>query len=215
VFGINSELPYQERLGQIKRNRVALWNVLEICDRAESQDSKISQEAPDDFHELFGDHANLRYVFFNGKRRPNFSRSMSTSNCFMLRVLSSHPRAANAKSLDEKMVSWAIIKDFTAYFQCGSEMVVPIIYGHPAEEDFMAAQNEGFRLDGCIVAPIRQIWPATTAATSGGRLGSTNFMNDLTSYTGATAAVVKGKESAVPGMDGAAIANLWLSVYVS
>jgi hypoxanthine-DNA glycosylase len=74
LFNAGADLPYCMRLGALKKNRIALWDVLESCYRPGSLDSAIdgSTAAINDFERLFETHRKITHVFFNGRKAAEF-----------------------------------------------------------------------------------------------------------------------------------------------
>ena len=48
LFAFDPELPYEERLAALRRNRVALWDTLKYCRREGSLDTGIREPVPND-----------------------------------------------------------------------------------------------------------------------------------------------------------------------
>jgi len=66
----NSDLDYEERKALLLHNRVALWDVLNTCQRRGSLDSSIKNQTivANDFNTFFNDHPLIKAVYFNGTR---------------------------------------------------------------------------------------------------------------------------------------------------
>lgn len=54
------------RIALLTRHDIALWDVLQSCEREGSLDSAIRQPTPNDFGELFRRCPNIRRILFNG-----------------------------------------------------------------------------------------------------------------------------------------------------
>lgn len=70
VLAIPKKLPYEERLLELRKKRIALWDVLASCVRPGSLDSDIRESTvvPNDFVSFFAEHPLVRTVFFNGTK---------------------------------------------------------------------------------------------------------------------------------------------------
>jgi len=70
LVGAHAQLPYAERLAQLNRHRIALWDVMHQCFRPGSLDSAIDEDSivANDFAGFFATHAQIRHVFFNGQK---------------------------------------------------------------------------------------------------------------------------------------------------
>lgn len=67
IFGAEFTTDYRERISLLKRNGIALWDVLQYCEREGSLDSNIRNEAPNDFEGFYKTHLQIRHVFFSSK----------------------------------------------------------------------------------------------------------------------------------------------------
>ena len=70
LLGDKSDLDYAERKALLLHNNIALWDVLNTCQRKGSLDSSINNETivVNDFNKFFTEHLLIRAVFFNGAR---------------------------------------------------------------------------------------------------------------------------------------------------
>ncbi len=68
LFNFDSALPYEARIGAIKKSNVAVWDVLLTCIRPGSLDSAIQtgSRIPNDFAVFFNQHPFIRLIAFNG-----------------------------------------------------------------------------------------------------------------------------------------------------
>ena len=118
LIGAGPEAPYAERLRILKQHRIALWDVLEYCERSGSLDARIvrSTERPNDFAGFLRRHRQIRDIFFNGKK---------AAEVFRTRVMPSLPKPvrpvlhelpstspANARwRLPELRRAWRVVVD--------------------------------------------------------------------------------------------------------
>lgn len=58
---------YEEKIKFLKEKGIALWDVLESCEREGAKDSKIKNGKPNDFRSRLDCYPNLRPILFNGK----------------------------------------------------------------------------------------------------------------------------------------------------
>jgi hypoxanthine-DNA glycosylase len=70
IYAVEPSLPYPERLEQLKRAGVALWDVLKECERKGSLDAAIvpASESPNDFAWLLSTYLSIRRICFNGAK---------------------------------------------------------------------------------------------------------------------------------------------------
>lgn len=63
-----TDLDYEQRKSLLLENRIALWDVLNTCQRKGSLDSSIRNETTivNDFNTFFKDYSGIEAVYFNG-----------------------------------------------------------------------------------------------------------------------------------------------------
>lgn len=116
LFGAPVSREYEERICFLKGKKIALWDVIENCQREGSLDSNIRAEKVNDFPSLFNTYPNLSTVLFNGgkayetyKRWVGFGEMNRLS---FIKLSSSSP--ANTKKFEEKLKEWSIIRQLLA-----------------------------------------------------------------------------------------------------
>ena len=70
IFGGSVDQEYNKRKALLLRNKIALWDVLNSCQRKGSLDSSIKNESTiiNDFNTFFTEHPLIKAVYFNGTR---------------------------------------------------------------------------------------------------------------------------------------------------
>lgn len=68
IYHVPFPATYQEREALVLQQQLALWDVLQHCERPGSLDQAIRNAVPNDFHHLFKKHRNLRAIVFNGRK---------------------------------------------------------------------------------------------------------------------------------------------------
>lgn len=66
LFKEKLPVEYSDKLALLRKNRVALWDVLGYCEREGSLDSDIRNEQPNDILNLLQNYPQLEAVFCNG-----------------------------------------------------------------------------------------------------------------------------------------------------
>jgi len=105
---------YANKLDLLRRNRLALWDVLASCDRPGSLDSSIvvSSEQPNDFPSLLKQLPALRGIVFNGKKAEASFRKhvrLDASECgtrLQTICLPSTSPANAAQAKEMKLFEW-------------------------------------------------------------------------------------------------------------
>jgi hypoxanthine-DNA glycosylase len=57
---------YEKRMNVLKKNHIALWDVIDSCERKGSLDSEIKNEEANQIEELLENHPNIKAIFCNG-----------------------------------------------------------------------------------------------------------------------------------------------------
>ena len=110
LFNTPFSVDYQHRKSLLLENRIALWDVLEVCVRPGSLDSAIVQEMPNDFNSFLKAHPNIRHIFFNGqKAAAYFKRYIKLEHDHHLTTLPSTSPAHAGKSFEAKLKEWSVI----------------------------------------------------------------------------------------------------------
>ncbi len=119
LLHFSADAAYAERVAQLKKNRIALWDVLRECERAGSLDSSIvgSSIKTNDFSRLLTLHPGIQLIVFNGataerefKKRvlPDLERQHQLIQ--MIRLPSTSPAMATL-SREQKMAQWSVIAE--------------------------------------------------------------------------------------------------------
>jgi len=70
IFEFDHTIDYKLRTSQLLKNKIALWDVLQSCERKGSLDSAIKSNSivPNDFKKFFNKYNSIKYIFFNGTK---------------------------------------------------------------------------------------------------------------------------------------------------
>ena len=118
LFGIDRNLPYEERKRLLITAGVALWDVCEAAHRPGSLDTAIEMDSmqANDFEGFIKSHPQLRLICFNGAkaadlfRRKVMSKLPGTVQMPQLQTLPSTSPANAAVRYEEKLAQWTVIK---------------------------------------------------------------------------------------------------------
>lgn len=117
LCSFNAELAYSDRLTALLQHKIALWDVLQHCERQGSLDSAIRNETPNDFPRFFEQHPQLRLIAFNGRKaEQSFQRLVlpilpSDFSCELVCLPSTSPANA-AQSAASRAQQWQSIINF-------------------------------------------------------------------------------------------------------
>lgn len=104
---------YQTKKNLLLKNHIALWDVLQACEREGSLDSAILKEVPNDFKDFLKSHPQITRIFFNGQQAAKFFKKYVTidSRYTLVNLPSTSP--ANARiSFEGKLAAWRQIVQF-------------------------------------------------------------------------------------------------------
>jgi hypoxanthine-DNA glycosylase len=101
---------YEDRLRFLLGRGIGLWDVLANCERTGSLDSRISQEAPNDFTFHIQAHPSIKTIVFNGGKAEQLFRKHVGFRFPGIRYLSmpstSPTPGKNVKTYEEKVAVW-------------------------------------------------------------------------------------------------------------
>ncbi|NVN96682.1 DNA-deoxyinosine glycosylase [Candidatus Nomurabacteria bacterium] len=95
---------YAEKVNLLQKHKIALWDVLQYCERKGSSDNAITGEVPNDFADFFSKHKNIKAILFNGHNAADyFNRYIGSPNGISCQVLPSTSPANTWSAKEEKM----------------------------------------------------------------------------------------------------------------
>ncbi|MDI6705848.1 MAG: DNA-deoxyinosine glycosylase [Bacillota bacterium] len=117
IFGLKPDVSYDKRINFVLSKGIALWDVIERCERKGSLDSNIRNEKPNNIKELLKAYQNIRLVVFNGIKayktyRKNIGFGQADGIIYKRLPSTSPVPGKNIKSLTEKVKDWKIISEF-------------------------------------------------------------------------------------------------------
>ena len=102
---------YESRKSILLKNNIALWDVLQFCDRIGSLDSAIKNEISNDFNIFLEEHPNIKTIVFNGQKAAAlFKKYVVLSKSYELITLPSTSPANAGKTFDSKLNEWKKIR---------------------------------------------------------------------------------------------------------
>jgi len=98
---------YIQRKKLLNDYYIAVWDVLEYCEREGSLDSRIKNEVPNDFEAFYKKHPQVRHVFFSSKNAAAYYDKYVGRKSGVLYDTLPSPSGANATmSFAEKLEIW-------------------------------------------------------------------------------------------------------------
>ncbi len=110
---------YEEKKAFLLRHHVALWDVLEACEREGSGDAEIRNAVPHDFPWLLEQYPSIRTIYFNGGYAEKFFKQYVRKNVDVtqleFRRLPSTSPANATVSFDKKLSQWKVITEHICF----------------------------------------------------------------------------------------------------
>ncbi|MBE5320942.1 DNA-deoxyinosine glycosylase [Pedobacter sp. MR2016-19] len=93
-------------------NQIALWDVIQYCEREGSADSNIIEEKPNDFAGFFLNYPNIKTIYFASKAaKTYYLKHVRREFDLMIYGVLPSPSSANTwKTFHEKVKEWKIIR---------------------------------------------------------------------------------------------------------
>jgi len=115
LFKADPELDYHTRARVLTSNKIAVWDVVQACQRSGSLDSAIMADGMtvNDFNRFFEQHPHVKQVYFNGQKAADLFKKVVLPNLkgeFEYLTLPSTSPAHAARSYAAKLEAWAVIK---------------------------------------------------------------------------------------------------------
>lgn len=112
LFEENFTADYQKRTEIIRKNNIALWDVIDSCEREGSLDTKIRNEEHNDIMKILREHPTIKAVFCNGQKSfKNLKKILGKESEIPIFVLPS-TSPLHTVSFDKKLAEWEILKTF-------------------------------------------------------------------------------------------------------
>lgn len=110
IFKEDFSNDYATKKALLQKNKIALWDVLQFCDRVGSLDSAIKNEIANDFETFLKEHSNIKTILFNGQKAAAFFKKyVQLKNSYQLITLPSTSPANASKTYQSKLEEWQII----------------------------------------------------------------------------------------------------------
>ncbi|MFS4473716.1 DNA-deoxyinosine glycosylase [Chryseobacterium sp. T20] len=103
---------YTQRMEIIRKHHIALWDVIDSCERKGSLDSEIRNEEANQIAELLEKHPNVKAVFCNGgKSYKNLQKLLGKDYKLPIFLLPS-TSPLHTVSFEKKLEEWRVILGF-------------------------------------------------------------------------------------------------------
>lgn len=103
---------YVQRINVLKKHHIALWDVIDSCERKGSLDSEIKNEEANQIPELLQEYPNIQAIFCNGgKSYKNLQKMLGKSPLIPFYLLPS-TSPLHTISFERKLEEWKKILEF-------------------------------------------------------------------------------------------------------
>lgn len=109
LFSIPAMLSYAERIRQLKKRHIALWDVVSSCTRTGSSDAKIRDPVFNDIPGLLKKHPTIRIIACNGTTARKYFDQMKCNPVASVHTLHSTSPANATVSIREKIERWRVV----------------------------------------------------------------------------------------------------------
>lgn len=108
---------YEGRLHLVRQHGIGLWDVIQSCERLGSLDSKIKNEIPNDFEQLFARFPYIEAVFFNGTKAYDVFQKKIGFELLAEREYYKMPSTSpvpgrNIKTFEQKVEIWRMLEKY-------------------------------------------------------------------------------------------------------
>lgn len=103
---------YDERLNVLKKHHIALWDVIDSCERKGSLDSEIKNEEANQIEELLEDYPNITAIFCNGGKSYKNLQKLLGKNIKIPIYLLPSTSPLHTISFERKLEEWKKILDY-------------------------------------------------------------------------------------------------------
>ena len=112
IFNEEFTTNYQQRIEILEKHHIALWDVIDTCERKGSLDSEIRNEEANKIEELLQNFPNIKAIFCNGQKSyKNLQKILGKDFYLPIFVLPSTSPAYAGLKYEEKLLSWQEIQN--------------------------------------------------------------------------------------------------------
>lgn len=110
LFNEEFSADYEVKKALLLKNKIALWDVLQFCDRVGSLDSAIKNEIVNDFDTFLKKHPHIKTIAFNGQKAATFfHKYVRLNQAYQYITLPSTSPANASQPFDLKLKKWSVI----------------------------------------------------------------------------------------------------------
>lgn len=114
IFNEEFATDYSERIKILEKHHIALWDVIDTCERKGSLDSEIRNEEANRIGELLQNYPSIKSIFCNGQKSYKNLQKILPKDFYLpiIALPSTSPAHASLK-YEEKLKKWKLINEFS------------------------------------------------------------------------------------------------------
>ena len=112
LFNENFSEDYLEKIKILKKNKIAVWDVIDSCERVGSLDTTIKNEESNDILQLLKKYQNLKTIFCNGGKSYQNLQKIVGKNFEIPIYLLPSTSPLHTISFEKKLDAWSKISDY-------------------------------------------------------------------------------------------------------
>lgn len=103
---------YAEKIELLKKNKIAVWDVIDSCERKGSLDTEIKNEAHQDILQLLRDFPSIKVIFCNGQKSFKTLRKILPDDLKIPILVLPSTSPAYTIPYQQKLKDWSVLKSF-------------------------------------------------------------------------------------------------------
>jgi len=103
---------YPERIHILRKHHIAIWDVIDSCERKGSLDSEIKNEEANQIAELLQEYPNIKSIFCNGGKSYKNLQKVLGKNYKLPIILLPSTSPLHTVSFEKKLEEWVKILEF-------------------------------------------------------------------------------------------------------
>ena len=103
---------YAEKIELLKKNKIAVWDVIDSCERKGSLDTEIKNEAHHDILQLLQDFPSIKVIFCNGQKSFKSLRKILPDDLKIAILVLPSTSPAYTIPYQQKLKDWSVLKSF-------------------------------------------------------------------------------------------------------
>ena len=112
LFNENFSEDYLEKIKILKKNKIAVWDVIDSCERVGSLDTTIKNEESNDILQLLKKYQNIKTIFCNGGKSYQNLQKIVGKNFEIPIYLLPSTSPLHTISFEKKLDAWSKISDY-------------------------------------------------------------------------------------------------------